>query len=339
MKTIIAQVIQSVALGTVIPGLLFSAATDRTVKTPAVMQEVQPTIPVVLPIEPEEEFGPEQEEILTEIPIKVMQADGTLAEMDLEDYICRVVLGEMPASFDSEALKAQAVAARTYALRCCVGGSKHPQNAVCTSHLCCQAYCEPEEHIRSGGTLDTMDKVFQAVTDTAGQVLYYNNKLIMATYFSSAGATTEDARAVWGNSFPYLVPVESPEGEEAYQGKTVTFTAEKFQKLLGVTLKGKPSSWFGAITYTTGGGVDRIRIGNTSYKGTELRGLLGLRSTDFMITTTDTSVTFTTNGNGHRVGMSQYGAEAMAVTGCSYQQILAHYYTGAELGIYSPSND
>lgn len=339
MKTIITQVVQSIALGTVIPGLLFSVTDQRPMNAPADDQAIQPTLPIASPVEPEEEWVPEPEEAETAISLKVLQADGRLDEMDLEEYIGRVVLGEMPASFDVEALKAQAVAARTYALRCCVGGSKHPDNAVCTSHLCCQAYCEPETYIRGGGTLESVDKVFRAVADTAGEVLYYNGKLIMATYFSSAGETTEDAQAVWGNSFPYLVPVESPEGEEAYHDRTVTFTAEKFQKMLGVTLKGKPSSWFGAITYTTGGGVDRIRIGNASYKGTELRGKLGLRSTDFLITTTDTSVTFTTNGYGHRVGMSQYGAEAMAVTGSSYQQILAHYYTGAELGAYSPAKD
>lgn len=335
MKTIITQVAQSIFLGTVIPGLLFSTSADRPLELPTIDQQVQVTEPI---IQPEDELL-KPEVTRDTVIVKVMKSDGSMTEMDLEDYICRVVLGEMPASFDTEALKAQAVAARTYALRCCVGGSKHPDNAVCTSHLCCQAYCEPEGYIRNGGTWSSLEKVFQTVADTAGEVLYYNDKLIMATYFSSAGDTTEDARAVWGNSFPYLVPVESPEGDDPYQGETVTFTADKFQKLLGVKLKGKPSSWFGAVTYTTGGGVDWIRIGETSYKGTELRGMLGLRSTDFHITTTDTSVTFTTNGYGHRVGMSQYGAEAMAVNGRKYQDILTHYYTGAELGVYSPCKD
>lgn len=337
MKTVISQVAQSIVLATVIPGLLFSAAADRSAKYIPIDQDQQDSQAAIMPTQPEPEQP--QEEILVPTAIKVMKSDGSLTEMDLEDYICRVVLGEMPASFEEEALKAQAVAARTYALRCCVGGSKHPENAVCTSHLCCQAYCDPEGYIRNGGTWASVDKVFRAVADTAGEVLYYNDKLIMATYFSSAGGTTEDARAVWGNSFPYLVPVESPEQDDVYNGETVTFTSEKFQKLLGVTLKGKPSSWFGATTYTVGGGVDRIKIGNTTYKGTELRGKLGLRSTDFQITTTGSTVTFTTNGYGHRVGLSQYGAEAMAAEGSGYQEILCHYYTGAYLGTYSPSDD
>ena len=336
MKTVVTQVLQSIVLGTVIPGLLFSAAGERTKLPP----ETEPTVLQETPVQiPEPDAQPDEETQTASPKIKVLKKDGTMTEMNLEAYICRVVLGEMPASFDSEALKAQAVAARTYALRCCVGGSKHDDDAVCTSHLCCQAYCEPEGYIRNGGTLTSVQKVFQAVEQTTGEVLYYNDKLIMATYFSSAGATTEDACEVWGNSFPYLVPVESPEGDDAYEGETVTFTAKKFQELLGVTLKGKPTSWFGAITYTVGGGVDRIRIGDTAYKGTELRGKLGLRSTDFKITATDTSVTFTTNGYGHRVGMSQYGAQALAVSGSDYQQILYHYYTGAQLGLYLPADD
>ena len=175
--------------------------------------------------------------------------------------------------------------------------------------------------------------------ETAGQVLYYEDRLIMATYFSSAGNATEDAKAVWGNSVPYLVAVSSPEGDNRYNGEKISFTAKEFQEKLGATLKGKPESWFGAVTYTVGGGVDQIRIGGKLYKGTLLREKLGLRSTDFSVTTTDTVVTFTTNGYGHRVGLSQYGADAMAVNGSDYEQILLHYYTGTRLGQYSPDTD
>lgn len=333
MKTIIRQVLQSIALGTVIPGVLFSAASDLKLPIQTITQ-AQPTEAVQT--EPEKEPEQGQETVSQTIP--VLKSDGKVQNMDLEDYICRVVLGEMPASFEVDALKAQAVAARTYTLRC-VGGSKHPEGAVCTSYKCCQAYCEPEGYIRNGGTWANTEKVFNAVRQTAGEVLYYNDKLIMATYFSSAGGTTEDAKEVWGTAYPYLTVVESSEGDDPFNGHTVTFTAEKFQSLLGVTLKGKPTSWFGAATYTVGGGVDQIRIGGKLYGGVELRSKLGLRSTDFTVTATDSSVTFTTNGNGHRVGMSQYGADAMAATGSDYTQILYHYYTGTELRQYLPDND
>lgn len=336
MKSMFAQVLQSVALGTIIPGLFFSVVSNVKTSEPQTQQ------PISEKTEIEPQPQPEQEETVDQSmsqTIPVLKSSGEVEQMELEDYVCRVVLGEMPASFEVDALKAQAVAARTYTLRCVLGGSKHDDSAVCTSYQCCQAYCEPEGYIRSGGSFHNVEKVFDAVRQTAGEVLYYNDKLIMATYFSSAGNATEDAKAVWGNAFPYLTAVSSPEGDDVYNGKTKTFTADEFQDLLGVTLKGKPASWFGAVTYTVGGGVDQIRIGSKVYKGTQVRSLLGLRSTDFTVTTTDNSVTFTTNGYGHRVGMSQYGADAMAAAGSDYRDILSHYYTGAQLGQYSAGND
>ena len=332
MKSMFMQVMQSVAMGAVIPGLLFSAVKNGAVYAPE--KEPDHQIQTAPPMEQETENTPEP----VKVTVPVLKSDGKRKEMDLEEYICRVVLGEMPASFEVEALKAQAVAARTYTLRS-LGGSKHENGAICTSSKCCQSYCEPEGYIRNGGTYANVRKVFDAVMQTAGEVVYYGDQLIMATYFSSAGGTTEDAKAVWGNSFPYLTPVNSPEGDDRYNGETVSFSVKEFQEKLGVTLKGKPESWFGAATYTVGGGVDKIRIGGKMYSGITLREKLGLRSTDFTISTTDTAVTFTTNGYGHRVGMSQYGADAMAATGSDYKTILLHYYTGTHLGKYSPDSD
>ena len=334
MKSVFVQILQSVAMGTVIPGLLFTAVRNQPIPEPNKQQSIQTQQSI---LEQKEPYHPDVERVNVTVPVQ--KSDGKRKEMDLEDYICRVVLGEMPASFEVEALKAQAVAARTYTLRCCLGGSKHDGDAVCTDSKCCQAYCEPEGYIRNGGTYENVRKVFDAVMETAGQVLYYEDRLIMATYFSSAGNATEDAKAVWGNSVPYLVAVSSPEGDNRYNGEKISFTAKEFQEKLGATLKGKPESWFGAVTYTVGGGVDQIRIGGKLYKGTLLREKLGLRSTDFSVTTTDTVVTFTTNGYGHRVGLSQYGADAMAVNGSDYEQILLHYYTGTRLGQYSPDTD
>lgn len=323
MKLIWKQVIQAVTLGAALPGMLFSAVAEFG----GVPQNNKPEMSQMEPIKESEP-----------VSIPVMKKDGTVVQMDLEDYISRVVLGEMPASFDREALKAQAVAARTYTLRCVLGGDKHPQGAVCTDYRCCQEYREPEAYIRSGGSYASVRKVFGAVEQTAGEVLYYNGSLIMATYFASAGGTTEDAREVWGNSVPYLTVVSSPEGDDAYNGETVTYTAEEFQSVLGVTLKGKPENWFGRVSYTVGGGVDRMRIGGKLYDGVELRSIFGLRSTIFSVTTTEDTVTFETMGYGHRVGLSQYGADAMAEQGSGYEQILGHYYPGTELGQYDPDD-
>ncbi len=264
------------------------------------------------------------EEIPTGKNLQVLMPGGTVHEMALEEYVLGVVLGEMPASFETEALKAQAVVARTYALR-----EKRHQNAnICTDHTCCQAYCAPEAY--TGGK-EALEKVRSAVLATAGQVVTYQGALIEATYFSCSGGKTEDAVAVWGQSVPYLQAVDSPGEEKAANYlKTVSMSASEFSAAFG-GLTGTPSTWIGKITYTNGGGVDTISIGGNTYKGTQVRQKLGLRSTAFVITVVGSSVTITTKGNGHRVGMSQYGADAMAVTGSSYGEILAHYYPGTKL--------
>jgi len=250
---------------------------------------------------------------------------------ELEDYLVGVVLAEMPASFETEALKAQAVVARTYTMRAYMTGGKHGDGSVCTDFSCCQAYISPDTYLEQGGSSDGLGRIRGAVHDTAGLVLTYDNHLIEATYFSCSGGSTEDAAAVWGTDYPYLQATESP-GEEhaAYYTDTVIFSLDQFRQALGISLEGSPSDWFGKVTYTEGGGVDTMQIGDTTYKGTQLRGLLSLRSTAFTVTAGE-EITITTRGYGHRVGMSQYGADAMALAGSSYADILAHYYRGTAL--------
>ncbi len=256
------------------------------------------------------------------------QEEPALALGQEDAYLVGVVLAEMPASFELEALKAQAVAARTYARKVAQSG-KHESGAPCTESGCCQAYISQEGYLAQGGTQENLDKVICAVAATSGLVLTYEGELIEATYFSCSGGRTEDAAAVWGAAFPYLQSVSSP-GEEkaAHYSDTVVFTPEKFQKALGVTLGGSPQEWFGMVTYTEGGGVETMTIGTQTYSGTQLRSLLGLGSTAFSVTAQDAAITITTQGYGHRVGMSQYGADAMALQGSSFRQILAHYYPG-----------
>lgn len=305
VKTIFKQMIYSFTLGVVAPGLLFSGAENVVDKVPQGEQPVSPTY------------------------IPVLMSDGKLRAMELESYISRVVLGEMPASFGEDALKAQAVAARTYTLRLIESGERH-QGAVCTDFSCCQTYLEPEDYLGTRGTQADLEKVFQAVQDTAGEVICYEDELICATYFASAGGRTEAAQAVWGQEYPYLVSVSSPE-ESVYDGERIAYTFEEFQQCLGVTLRGGSETWFGAPKYTEGGGVEKLRIGDHSYSGVKLREIFGLRSTVFDITMTEDCIIFETQGYGHRVGMSQYGAAAMAKDGSDYRQILAHYYPGTTL--------
>ena len=257
------------------------------------------------------------------ITVKVMMEDGSVEPMELEEYLVGVVIGEMPSDFHPEALKAQAVVARTYTLRMCQRSTKHPDADVCVRSECCQSYREGDSTV-----------IRDAVESTAGQVLTYGGQLIEATYFSSSGGRTEDALAVWGSDVPYLQSVESPEtgGDDFLE--TVTFTAEEFRAALGIDPDGPCATWFGDVTYTDGGGVDTMVIGGQEFKGTELRKLLGLRSTDMVISAVGDHIIVTTQGYGHRVGMSQYGAETMASAGSSYDEILAYYYQGTALELF-----
>jgi len=316
-------------MGIILPGLIFSIAEKSQRKAPpeqieASTTETSQTLP------PQMEMPPENTRIL------VLQADGTFTEMGIDAYLTGVVLGEMPVSFDIEALKAQVVVARTYTLKRSSTGQKHLRGAVCTVSSCCQAYCSVVDYLSMGGTQEEVNKVLSAISGTADQVLTYQDALIEATYFSCSGGRTEDALAVWGTDIPYLQAVDSP-GEEGASHHTdaVQFTAKEFASLLGITTDAAPSKWLGAVTYTEGGGVATMEIAGTVLKGTTIRQKLGLRSTAFTIMAVGNNIHISTKGFGHRVGMSQYGAEAMAVKGSDYKEILAHYYPGTTLKTYS----
>lgn len=308
------EILCAAFLGLVVPWMLLNA----------LIRPQSPALPAKTPAQTQEETAG--------FFMPVLMPDGIIQKIQLDEYLTGVVLGEIPAQFQPEAQKAQAVVARTYALRSYESGTKHPGGAVCTEPSCCQGYCSKADYLAKGGTEEDYQKIRAAVISTAGEVLVYEGELIDATYFSSSGGRTEDALAVWGSDVPYLQATDS--SESAYYDTTVatvTFTAAEFSEALGQVLDGNPATWFGAVTYTAGGGVDTIDIGGTVYKGTTLRQRLGLRSTAFTMTAAGDHITVTTRGYGHRVGMSQYGAEAMAIEGSTYTQILAHYYKGTTL--------
>ena len=256
-----------------------------------------------------------------------VELQGGQVTLSLQEYLVGVLMGEMPASFELEALKAQAVAARTYTLR-------HLENGGTLSDdpTVCQAYTDPATaQDKWGEQWETyLQKLRQAVTETDGQVLTYGGNLIAATYFSCSGGKTESAQAVWGGEVPYLVSVDSP-GEEsasAYES-IVEIPMEKFLEVLEVSA---PS--LSAVSYTQGGGVDTITIDGKTFAGTELRSRLDLKSTRFSMEITSDSVIFHVQGYGHRVGLSQYGAQAMAENGSTWEEILKWYYTGVEIETY-----
>jgi stage II sporulation protein D len=332
MKNIVKELCRGFIVGCVLPALLLILVVSAADAQPGAA-ETNPTVPTLpqLSATRPPETDPEVTGPLATPAILIsVELDRQITQMDLEDYVLRVVLGEVPADFEPEALKAQAVVARTFALKLCE--SKRHDGAVCTRSSCCQAYRTEEMYLQKGGTEEKLAKVCAAVEATRGQVLTYGGKLINATYFSCSGGSTEDAVAVWGYDVPYLQSVQSPGEEDAaafYREKT--FTPEEFCKALAVRLEGKPQNWFGRVTYTDGGGVETMTIGGVRYKGTTLRSLLDLRSTMFTVAVEKGNIVVRMKGYGHRVGMSQYGADAMALAGSSYADILAHYYVGSIL--------
>ena len=252
---------------------------------------------------------------------------------------------EIPASFEPEALKAQTVAARTYTLsKLARTSEKHPDADVCTDITCCQAYITPEEAAVNWGdnARAYTDKIAAAVADTDGLAALWQGQPIQALFFSSAAGKTVDAVEVWGNSVPYLTSVDSPEGEEVPNyHTTVTVPVEEFRaKLLeqypDADLSGEPSGWFANLTNRSGGGVESVDVGGVTVAGTALRTLFSLRSASFTVTADAANVTFSVTGYGHGVGMSQYGANAMAREGKSFEEILKWYYTGIDVAPYTP---
>lgn len=269
-----------------------------------------------------------------------IQDGGTTEQMTLERYLTGVVRGEMPASFEMEALRAQAAAERSYVYYQLAAGRKdaHPDADFCTDHTCCSAYLsETAAREKWGGDFAPWNtRVEQAVSDTDGQVVLYRGQPILAVFHSSSAGRTAAAGDVWSGDLPYLVSVDSPEGEETVPNyySTVTFTAaEAKEKLLAahpeLKLSGTPDRWFGAAAENGSGRVETVSVGGTDIEGTELRRIFGLRSACFTVAADSESVTFRVTGYGHGVGMSQYGANQLAREGKTWQEILEWYYTGA----------
>lgn len=275
--------------------------------------------------------------------LKVLDGD-TVREMDLGEYLVGVVRAEMPASFQPEALKAQAVAARTYTLYKLQTGGNHGDTAnICTDSTCCQAYlAEARARANWGEDADTNEKkVEEAVSSTDGQVILYGGVPILAVFHSSSAGLTREAGEVWLNNLPYLQAVSSPEPSDSIPNyySRVEFTAEEFrQKILAAfpeaSLSGAPETWLQDAVVDSAGSVSTLSVGGVSVKGSSLRSALGLRSACFTWEAQGQTLIFFVTGYGHGVGMSQYGANAMAAAGADYREILTHYYTGVTVEAY-----
>ncbi len=271
---------------------------------------------------------------------------GTIDKLPFEEYIKGVVSCEMPSTFHQEALKAQAVAARTYSAAKVINSegignpTAHPSAPLCDSTHCQVFKTENELKDIKGKAWMKKEypKICSAVEDTKGQLLYYKGELVQqALFHSSSGGATEYCEDVFTAAVPYLVSVESPyEDEATHQNEKTALTIDEFASKIRAAY---PSTGFGSITSenieivsrSDGNRVDKIRIGSASLTGRQVREALGLSSANFKIKINDDTITFTSSGSGHGVGMSQYGADGMAKEGYDYKKILSHYYSGTEV--------
>lgn len=266
-----------------------------------------------------------QENIDNSIYVKIKR-NNEIISIELEEYVIGVVGAEMPAAFETEALKAQAVIARTYALKALSSGK------VLTDNNSTQNYKNNDElrEMWKSNYNNYFNKIKNAVSETKGQYLSYNGEYIEAVYHSTSNGMTEDASNVWGNFFPYLVSVSSEYDNinpSFMMEKEITY--EQISSKLGMEVN--QNTEFNIIEKTQSGRVKKIEINNKVYNGTDFRNILGLRSTDFDIIKNEKSITFVTRGYGHGVGLSQYGANGMAKNGYNYIQILNNYYPGTIL--------
>ncbi len=292
---------------------------------------------------PETEKIPTQPEITIEkSEIIHVYNEGEIIDMELEEYLVCVVAAEMPASFEPEALKAQAVAARTYTLykKNHGGCSAHSGADICTDSSHCQAYIAKEQMREQwkDNTQMYLNKIQSAVEATKGQVLFYEGEEIQVFYHASSGGQTENCENVYSQALPYLVGVKS-EGEQDsnnFYGE-VSVTSKEFADVMrdyspGIKIDTEDVSLcIGSITRFDSGRVQSIVIGSQTFTGREIREVFSLNSANFTINAEKDNIIFSTIGYGHGVGMSQTGANAMAKQGADYKQILAHYYTGVTI--------
>jgi stage II sporulation protein D len=252
----------------------------------------------------------------------------------LENYLVGVVAAEMPADFNEEALKAQALTARTYIVKKLVSKDTMgvPKGAQVSDTILNQAYINEDEMRRNWGTAyeGKHKKILDAVRSTDGQILTYNGQAITATFFSTSNGYTENSEDYWTGSIPYLRSVPSP-----WDKKSDKFNSQKvisipdFEAKLGVKISGNK---IGDVTELTAGKrVGKVNINGKVLTGKEIREKLDLRSSDFSWVRKSNNIIITTKGYGHGVGMSQYGANGMAQEGKNYKDIVKYYYKGVEI--------
>lgn len=246
----------------------------------------------------------------------------------------------MPANFEIEALKAQAIVARTYTAYKMYKGSKHENADICDDSKCCQAWISKENRLARWNEAEkenNWNKIETAVKETSGKIITYNGEPINAFFHSNSGGTTEKVSNVWGGTdYPYLQSVATS-GEEVYTqySSNITVTKQEFQEKLQAAHPEIIIDWneenpIQITEYTESGRVKTLKVGNINISGVEARTIFGLKSAKFSIEVGE-NISFNVVGYGHGVGLSQTGADAMAKTGATAEQIINHYYTDVKI--------
>lgn len=267
---------------------------------------------------------------------------STIEEIPLDEYLYGVVSAEMPVSFEKEALKAQAIVARTYTIYKIVhNNGKHQGADICDDSACCQAWITKEDRLskwEESSRESNWNKIVEVVEATKGKIITYEGQPIHAFFHANSGGKTETTINVWGgDSYPYLQSVATS-GEDGYSqyASEVSFTKETFidkvkEKYTNFSIDFTKENCIQILEYTDGNRVKKVQIGNLELSGVEVRTLLGLKSANFTIELGEDTIRFSVVGYGHGVGMSQTGADSMAKQGSNYEEIIKHFYTGVEI--------
>ena len=261
-------------------------------------------------------------------------------EVALDTYLCNVVSAEMPADFEKEALKAQAIVARTYTIYK-INNKKHDNADICDDSTCCQAWISKEDRLArwEENKEEKWNKIEECVNETKGKIITYDNQPINAFFHSNSGGKTELPVDVWGggSNMPYLQVVETA-GEDGYTqyNSEVELTNEEIleklkEKYSDIQIDFNNDEDIKIVEYTSSERVKTIKFGNHEISGTEARSIFGLKSTNFEVIKEDGKIKFTVKGYGHGVGMSQTGADSMAKSGSSAEDIIKHFYVGVEI--------
>ena len=265
---------------------------------------------------------------------------GEVEQVKLDEYLCNVVSAEMPATFEQEALKAQAIVARTYTTYKILN-KKHDNADICDDSTCCQAWISKDDRLakwEENQRESNWQKICSAVNETSGKIITYENKPIDAFFHSNSGGITEVPVNVWGGTgYPYLQSVETS-GENTYTqyASEVTLSQEELinklkEKYSDISIDFTNSEDIKILEYTESKRVKTVKFGNHEISGVEARTLFGLKSTNFEISRDGNNIKFSVKGYGHGVGMSQTGADSMAKNGSGAEEIIKHFYTGVEI--------